>query len=81
MCREGIRDYVRSVATTWFHPVGTCRMGVDSGAVVDQKLRVRGTSNLRIADASIMPEIVACNTNAASMMIGWRAGDIIASEF
>jgi choline dehydrogenase len=78
--RELIQDYVRSVATTWFHPVGTCRMGVDSGAVVDQRLRVRGTSNLRIADASIMPEIVSCNTNAASMMIGWRAGDIIASE-
>ena len=75
-----IRDYVRSVATTWFHPVGTCRMGIDSGAVVDPELRVQGIANLRIADASIMPTVVSCNTNAASMMIGWKAGELIANS-
>jgi len=76
--RTGLRDYVRSVAGTWFHPVGTCRMGIDEAAVVDPALRVNGAENLRIADASIMPHIVSSNTNAASMMIGWRGAELIA---
>jgi choline dehydrogenase len=75
-----IRNYIKSVATTWFHPVGTCRMGIDSRAVVDPELRVQGVANLRIADASIMPTIVSCNTNAASIMIGWKAGELIANS-
>ena len=75
-----IRNYIRSVATTWFHPVGTCRMGIDSRAVVDPELRVQGITNLRIADASIMPTVVSCNTNAASTMIGWKAGELISNS-
>jgi len=55
-------------------------MGIDSGAVVDPELRVQGIANLRIADASIMPTVVSCNTNAASMMIGWKAGELIANS-
>ena len=73
-----LHAYVRSVVSTWFHPAGSCRMGIDSGAVVDPALRVQGVANLRVADASIMPHIVSSNTNAASMMIGWRAGELIA---
>ena len=76
--QKAIREYVRAVATTWFHPVGTCRMGKDSNSVVAPDLKVRGTKNLRVADASIMPSIVSCNTNPASMMIGWKAGNLIA---
>ena len=55
-------------------------MGIDSGAVVDPELRVQGIANLRIADASIMPTVVSCNTNPASMMIGWKAGELIANS-
>jgi choline dehydrogenase len=74
---EQIADYLARDVSTWFHPVGACRMGVRADAVVDPRLRVHGISGLRVADASIMPDIVSVNTNAASMMIGWKAGDII----
>ncbi|MFT4037217.1 MAG: GMC family oxidoreductase N-terminal domain-containing protein [Thermomicrobiales bacterium] len=74
---EAIAEYVRAGVSTWFHPVGTCRMGAGNDAVVDPRLRVQGVTGLRVADASIMPEIVGVNTNAASTMIGWHAGELM----
>jgi choline dehydrogenase len=72
---EEIARYVADGVSTWFHPVGTCRMGIGGDAVVDPTLCVRGISRLRVADASIMPDIVSVNTHAASTMIGWKAAD------
>lgn len=72
---EAITGYITRDVSTWFHPVGACRMGAGNDAVVDPRLRVRGIEGLRVADASIMPEIVSVNTNAASIMIGWRGGE------
>jgi choline dehydrogenase len=60
-----------------FHPCGTCKMGHDGMAVVDDQLRVHGIQGLRVADASIMPTLVSANTNAASIMIGEKASDLI----
>jgi choline dehydrogenase len=73
---EAIDAYVRKDVSTWFHPVGTCRMGTGEDAVVDPHLHVRGIDGLRVADASIMPDIVGVNTNAASTMIGWHAAKL-----
>lgn len=74
---RALREYVARTVNTWFHPVGTCRMGVDADAVVDPTLRVRGLENLRVADASVIPEITSGNTNAPTLMIAWRAADLI----
>lgn len=72
-----LAEFVRRNASGVYHPVGTCRMGTDERAVVDPALRVRGVAGLRVADASIMPSIVGGNTNAAAMMIGERAAELI----
>ena len=66
----------RSV-NTYFHPTSTCRMGTDAEAVVDAELKVHGIEGLRVADASIMPQITTGNTNAPSIMIGWKAAEMM----
>jgi choline dehydrogenase-like flavoprotein len=75
-----IQDYIRSNTELAFHPVGTCRMGVDEEAVVTPELRVRGVDNLWIADASIMPDLISGNTNAACTMIGEKLGRALAAN-
>jgi choline dehydrogenase len=72
-----LRDFVRRGAGTYYHPAGTCRMGTDATAVVDPELRVRGIDGLRVADASVMPDIVSANTNTAAMVIGEKAADLV----
>ena len=76
---EELADYIAQRLGTAYHPVGTCRMGdaKDPRTVVDPKLRVVGLDNVRVADASIMPEVVAGNTNAPAMMIGDAAVEFL----
>ena len=68
-----VAEFARRAADTIYHPAGTCRMGTDVHAVVDARLRLRGFQGLRIADASVMPEVVSATTHAACVMIGERA--------
>jgi choline dehydrogenase-like flavoprotein len=74
---KDIRAAIRLYAKTVYHPVGTCKMGVNEDAVVDPQLQVYGIEGLRVADASIMPTITGGNTNAPSIMIGEKASDLI----
>jgi choline dehydrogenase-like flavoprotein len=74
---EEIMAYVRQYASCDYHPVGTCRMGVGDDAVVDPELRVRGLSNLRVIDSSIMPRLTSGNTMAPTMMIAEKGADLV----
>ena len=74
---DELLDWVRKNAETTYHPVGTCKMGHDPMAVVDDQLRVHGIQGLRVADASIMPTLTSGNTNAPSIMIGEKASRMI----
>ncbi len=74
---DELLDWVRQHAETTYHPVGTCKMGSDPMAVVDDQLRVHGMQGLRVADASIMPTLTSGNTNAPSIMIGEKASRMV----
>jgi choline dehydrogenase len=73
-------DFIRERCESLYHPVGTCKMGGDPMAVVDERLRVRPVTGLRVADASIMPTIIGGHTHAAAVMIGEKAADMIAAD-
>jgi choline dehydrogenase len=72
-----IAEYIRSTALTYFHFVGTCAMGTSASAPVDEALRLRGVGRLRVVDASVMPTITCCNTNAPTLSLAERAADIV----
>ena len=77
---DGILEWIRDNSTTIYHPVGTCKMGQDPMAVVDERLKVKGFENLRVVDASIMPTITSGNTNAPSIMIGEKGSELILND-
>jgi choline dehydrogenase len=81
-CRadEEILAYARQTVITVFHQSGSCKMGQDAMAVVDERLRVRGVEALRVIDASIMPNVISGNTNAPSMMIGEKGAAMIKED-
>jgi choline dehydrogenase len=77
---EDLLEFAREYGATIFHPSGTCKMGNDSMAVVDDRLRVRGLAGLRVADCSIMPTLVSGNTHAPVVMIAEKASDLILED-
>lgn len=77
---DGTLDWARNNTASIYHPTGTCKMGNAEDAVVDARLRVHGIRGLRVADCSIMPEIVSGNTNAPAIMIGEKASDMILED-
>lgn len=77
---EEIRDFIRRKADNIYHPVGTCKMGHDDMAVVDDTLKVHGMQNLRVIDASIFPTLVGGNTTAPTLMVAEKAADMILAE-
>ena len=74
---EEILHHIRKTSENLYHPVGTCKMGQGNDAVVNEKLQVHGIGNLRVIDASIMPDICSGNTNAPTIMIGEKGADMI----
>jgi choline dehydrogenase-like flavoprotein len=77
---EEILNYLRNNGATVYHAIGSCKMGIDENAVVTPSLKIKGLSNIRIADASIMPTMPSGNTNAATLMIAEKASDIIKKD-
>ena len=78
ICEETLESALSDEARTFYHPVGTCRVGTDPASVVTSRLEVRGVQGLRVADASVMPTIIRGHTHAPSMMTGVKAADLIA---
>jgi len=77
---DALLDYIRETGGTIYHPSGTCKMGSDAMAVVDERLRVRGVGNLRVADCSVMPTVISGNTNAPAIMIGEKCAAMIIED-
>ena len=75
--QDDLASFARNSGGTVYHPTSTCRMGDDDHSVVDSNLRVRGVNNLRVIDASVMPNMISANTNAASIMIGEKGAELI----
>jgi choline dehydrogenase len=73
-------EFARNNGATIFHPVGSCKMGSDALAVVDERLRVHGVAGLRVVDCSIMPTLVSGNTHAPAVMIAEKASDMILED-
>ena len=80
LSRTEMIEFIRQGATTYFHPTSTCKMGIDAESVVNPELQVYGIEGLRIADASIMPNVTTGNTNAPSVMIGEKAAEMIVAQ-